>query len=160
MVPAVSGATKYQELCVAAKNEEKRLAELRRRQQYSKGTQPRQSQAEHVQHTRTTPTNSQRIPSTLNRSTGAEPKKCFLCKKPGHLMRDCRLRKSESASPSRPVASGRPAATKQVTVDTSSERDPERPNPCDLLYSSDSEDGDDVRQIRVTDEGSKPQLAC
>ena len=69
-------------------------------------------------------------------------------------MRDCRLRKSESASPSRPVASGRPAATKQVTVDSSSERDPERPNPYDLLYSSDSED-EGVRQIRVTDEGRR-----
>ena len=34
--PAVSGATEYQELCVAAKNEEKCLADLRRRQQYSK----------------------------------------------------------------------------------------------------------------------------
>ena len=146
--PAVSGATKYQELCVAAKNEEKRLAELRRRQQYSKGTQPRQSQAEHVQHTRTTPTNSQRIPSTLNRSTGAEPKKCFLCKKPGHLMRDCRLRKAESAAPSRP------ATTKQVTVNGSPEGEAERPNPYDLLYSSDSED-EGVRQIRVTDEGRR-----
>ena len=30
--PAVSGATRYQELCVAAKNEEMRLAELQRRQ--------------------------------------------------------------------------------------------------------------------------------
>ena len=34
--PAVSGSAKYQEFCVAAKNEEKRLAKLCKRQQYSK----------------------------------------------------------------------------------------------------------------------------
>ena len=37
--PAVSGSTKYQELCMAAKNEEKHLAELCKRQQYSKSSQ-------------------------------------------------------------------------------------------------------------------------
>ena len=41
--PAVSGAQSYQELCLAARNEEKRLAELRKRQQYRKSpsTPPR-----------------------------------------------------------------------------------------------------------------------
>ena len=34
--PAVSGAQKYAELCLAARNEEKRLAELKKRQQYGK----------------------------------------------------------------------------------------------------------------------------
>jgi len=34
--PAVSGAQSYKELCVAAKNEERRLAELQKYQQYSK----------------------------------------------------------------------------------------------------------------------------
>ena len=37
--PAVSGSTKYQELCMAVKNEEKCLAELRKRQQFSKSSQ-------------------------------------------------------------------------------------------------------------------------
>jgi len=149
--PAVSGATKYQELCVAAKNEEKRLAELRRRQQYSKATQPKQSSVEHTR-TTTTVTHSAKSPPALNKSTGADTKRCFFCKKPGHLMRDCRLRKAESAAPSRP------ATTKQVTVKGSPEGEAERPNPYDLLYSSDSED-EGVRQIRVADEGSRPQLA-
>ena len=40
--PAVSGARGYQELCIAAKNEEKHLADLRKRQEYSKSTQPPQ----------------------------------------------------------------------------------------------------------------------
>lgn len=33
------------------------------------------------------------------------------------------------------------------------------PNPSDLLFSSDSEDGEEVRQIQVVDEGSRSQLA-
>ena len=42
--PAVSGARSYLDLCVAAKNEERRLAELRRKQQYLKaGVQPSHS---------------------------------------------------------------------------------------------------------------------
>jgi len=45
-----------------------------------------------------------------------------------------------------------------VTVKGSPEGEAERPNPHDLLYSSDSED-EGVRQIRVADEGSRPQLA-
>lgn len=37
--PAVSGAQTYKELCLAAKNEEKRLAELKKRQRYQKPLQ-------------------------------------------------------------------------------------------------------------------------
>ena len=36
--PAVSGAQTYKQLCMAAKNEEKRLEELRRRQLYHKSS--------------------------------------------------------------------------------------------------------------------------
>ena len=127
-VPAVSGATKYQELCVAAKNEEKRLAELQRRRQYSKPTQPRQAQLER---TRATTTELLRHLTAPNKSGGTNVKKCFFCKKPGHLMQDCRLRKHEHAS------SSRPAATKQVTII----------------------DSEGVRLVRVADEGSQSQLA-
>lgn len=38
--PAVSGAQNYKELCVAAKSEDKRIAELERRQQHLKGSDP------------------------------------------------------------------------------------------------------------------------
>jgi len=37
--PAVSGAKSYSELCLAARNEEKRLAELKKLQQYGRGQQ-------------------------------------------------------------------------------------------------------------------------
>ena len=149
--PAVSGATKYQELCVAAKNEEKRLADLRRRQQYSKSSaQSRQTQSERAM---ANPDPPKRPPFGNRSGGGAEAKKCFLCKKPGHLMRDCKMKKSDSAAP------GRPVATRQVTISGPSEKETEQPSPYDLLYSSDSEEGEDVRLIRVTDEGSQSQLA-
>ena len=35
--PTVSGAQNYKELCLAAKREERRLAELKKKQQYLKG---------------------------------------------------------------------------------------------------------------------------
>ena len=148
--PAVSGATKYRELCVAAKNEEKRQAELRRRQQYSKSTHARQPQIEGA---RNTANSSQRRPATSSPSSGADAKKCFLCKKPGHLMRDCRTKKPEN------TGSGRPTVTKQVTVNALPDGGTKCPNPYDLLFSSDSEDEEAVRQIRVTDQGSKSQHA-
>ena len=64
------------------------------------------------------------------------------------------MKKSDSAAP------GRPVATRQVTISGSPEKETEQPSPYDLLYSSDSEEGEDVRQIQVTDEGSRSQLAC
>ena len=64
--PAVSGAQTYQELCLAARNEEKQLAELKKRQQYMKPpTQPRQQQPQ--QPRRLTETNS------ASRPTGSAP---------------------------------------------------------------------------------------
>ena len=68
-------------------------------------------------------------------------------------MRDCRLRNLENAS------SGRPTVTKQVIVRDSQEGTTKRPNPSDLLFSSDSEDSESVRLIKVFDEGSQSQLA-
>ena len=40
-VPAVSGAHNYEELCIVAKNEGRRLAELEKRQQYDRSRQNR-----------------------------------------------------------------------------------------------------------------------
>ena len=146
--PAVSGATKYQELHVAAKNEEKRLAELRRRQQYSKSSAPsRQTQFGHAKANSDSP----RHPVYGNKSGGgAEAKKCFLCKKPGHSMRDCKMNNAGSS---------RPVSTREVTISGPPERRTEQPSRYDLLYSSDSEEGEDERQIQVTDEGNQSQLA-
>ena len=52
--PAISGAQNYQELCIAAKNEERRLAELKKRRQYAKG-ESSQYQTNQMSHSQQTP---------------------------------------------------------------------------------------------------------
>ena len=51
--PAISGAQNYQELCIAAKNEERNLAELKKRRQYAivENFQYQTNQASHSQQT-------------------------------------------------------------------------------------------------------------
>jgi len=84
--PAVSGARSYLDLCVAAKNEERRLAELRRKQQYLKaGVQPSHSGKKLPE----AKASSEKQPSTL------ETRRCYVCGKPGHLANKCKLKRSE-----------------------------------------------------------------
>lgn len=154
--PAVSGSTKYQELCVAAKNEEKRLAELRKRQQYSKSSQqaekpkPSGDAQKHTRSDRTTPAPKPAVTTSNDRPT--ESRKCHYCKKAGHVIRDCRKKKSDDARRNQhPVA-------KQVTTKAADQPE-ESPDPYDLLFSSDTEDEEAVKQIVVTDKGSRAQYA-
>ncbi len=70
--------------------------------------------------------------------------------KPGHLIQDCRARKSERAGSTRNAA----------TNIKGSQEESRQPNPFDLLFSSDSEGDEDVKQIRVTVEGSQYRFAC
>ena len=88
--PAVLG---YQELCVAAKNE-KRLAELRKRQQYSKSSQQAEKSKPSVDtqkqtlSDRSTPAAKPNVTTSTDKPT--EARKCHYCKKTGHVIRDCR----------------------------------------------------------------------
>ena len=190
--PAVSGGRNYQELCVAARNEEKRLADLRKRQEYSKLLANTSSSQRTVRLKPPADSGPSRggltSPSTTLQATMRPSFKCFYCHKTGHRKEDCRRRKkdlaeSESRGPSRPLA-----ATKQVRAgedsshSTQSEEDstrrecstrpasPSTPLPVEIqepdtadesplsLLFSDSED-ESVKQIRVEDNGSHPQLA-
>ena len=108
--PAVSGATEYNGLCVAAKNE-KRLSDLKKRQQYLKPPLPSTNRP------KVTPQEASKNPTDRGDRLlyGNRPaRRCFICKKPGHLMRDCRAKRSESKG------SSQPAATRQVTTETES----------------------------------------
>ena len=89
--PAVSGACTYQELCVAAKNEEQRQKELAKRFRYHRdegmfcsGVAQR--------------TFSSRLPhsSTISPGSTAIKRRCYICDSTEHLMKDCPARKTES----------------------------------------------------------------
>ena len=92
--PAVSGAADYKSLCMAARNEERRLAELSRRSQrhgfgteesYKYRRQDNQSGILQTPRGNTQQTNSTRGPLI-----------CYNCGGKNHLERNCRVPKSES----------------------------------------------------------------
>ena len=152
--PAVSGSRTYQELCRAAHNEEKRLTELARRREYHReqtgpgpqewgyqGTQRYQG-GQRAGRSRGQPWAS---PATL--------REYFKCHQVGHLQRDC---------PNSEVPPAR-VSTSQVraTAGTDEERGEGSGDSWRLLRCLDSDSGDDleVRQVRITDRGSKQQYA-
>ena len=178
--PAVSGAADYQALCLAAKAEEKRLAELRKWRQY---------RADHrsVQLVRGQPTqreagesNLQPKPYQWSRggagSGGPPNRKCWNCGKPGHIASECRT--SGTRSPGRPDTRLSPITrsprTQQVQSLDGSTTDSATPpgrekatsssttpvdNPLQYLLP-DSDEEAVVRVTRVPDKGSRPQTVC
>ena len=173
--PAVSGSQSYPELCLAAKNEERRQTELLKRQQYARNSLQL--------------TNSNSFRGRVSNHEYANPKvsarptnqrKCYVCGSPNHLANRCDAKKQESQGPkkqdgnslNRPnqIGSSRPKKASMVvaeqdtpvesssaTTDSSTTWDEgQTPNPIDLLYSSESDDGG-VLTVRLSDHGSKAQ---
>ena len=81
-----------------------------------------------------------------------ETRKCHYCKKIGHVICDCKKKKSDDAHRNQqPLA-------KQVTSKVTNQ--PRKsPDPYDFLFSSDSEGEEVMKQITVVDKGSKAQHA-
>jgi hypothetical protein len=95
--PAVSGAQTYKELCAAAKIEEKRLEELRKRQRYQRSGVNggvRNTQPSEMQQPRYKPVRR-------------EERRCHNCSKVGHIARDCRVKPTESGGRYTPGAAVR-----------------------------------------------------
>ena len=98
--PPVSGSSRYQELCVAAKNEERHFAELLNRKQYSKMAQrvekakPSSETQKHARVNHFTPVVKPAV--TTHADSPPETRKCHYCKKIGHVIRDCRKKKSDT----------------------------------------------------------------
>ena len=97
--PSVSGCQTYKELCVAAKQEEKRLAGLKRRQMYSQGTKGGSSSK--------TPKTKKKQPqdqekgqtsdkSSDNKQRPAKPLACHNCGSLDHFVYHCKAQSKES----------------------------------------------------------------
>ena len=136
--PQVSGCQRYSELCQAAKFEEKRLVEIRKRRQYRREVDA-------------TVQSEQSSEGSFRPQAPRKPIKCYGCGDEGHISRDCpnRGRESESSGRSASQASTKKkAGTRQVTAESATAR-------LDALFPTDAE----VRTIRVADKGSSSQCA-
>ena len=132
---AVSGALTYPALCLAAKNEEQRQAELKRRQQYWRSDQIKGGA--HLPSNTSSPTlavGSQVGQWKMPKDTGARrPRECYECGSTDHLYKDCHQGGSEST--------GRPPPKRLSGPETRMVKEKEV-HPEHLLYSdSDTDDG-------------------
>lgn len=161
--PSVSGCQAYRELCVAAKQKERIIAEMRRRQQYQqgKGIQARSQDSKRVPDK-----GRSSLPAAKAQEGDQQTKpvrKCYTCSSPDHLARACKVRSRESTSSSNSVNNWKSGTVKakvsQVTSETTGGLE-EREDPADYLYSSsESESEITVRLVRVTYEGSSARRA-
>ena len=110
-VSSVSGAQTYQGLCFAVKNEDRHLAELKKRQQYLKSS----SQQGQLHPKETGNQVFEGKPPSEDRNN---KKACYQCGEVGHLASQCKKRKSESQG-RQPSGS-----TKQVRTDSKGSNKP------------------------------------
>ena len=172
--PAVSGAQKYQELCLAARNEVKRLKELKQRRKFSERPrvqfQERRSNRKSDSSSMSSTSSTSSTPSTnaptfqTQSSPSTQSGRCFRCGKTGDFSRNCHALRRESGGRQNGQMERSPrnsAGTNQVQVSPARGGDEDKSSEgavLHLLFSSDSED-DEIRQISISDNGSKPRHA-
>ena len=90
--PAVSGADSYNQLCIAARHEEKRLNELSRCQQYLKDVGKKGDAGGRSQ------PNSTNKPSEKRGENRGEPRQCYVCGDTDHLARNSNKKKKTEST--------------------------------------------------------------
>ena len=163
--PAVSGSRGYQELCLATRNEEKRLAELAKRRRYHKTSvipnlpQSGRPDSQFPRQTTNPADRSRNQPPKQSEDRDIGSRRCYSCGQLGHLAWECRSRRTESSGRGS-FQRQRPGGAKQVRSDV---RDPHTlhvgQDPASFLFSDSEESDSGVRQVRINDRGSHQQYA-
>lgn len=146
--PAVSRSLTYKQLCVAAKQEEKMLMELKRRRQH----QERQAKSQDMRNMTNNHPADQSYKDSGNTDT-RPPRECYVCGKTDHLARQCRQHKGESI----PTNDKKQKKGKQTTASAKAVRSTSKPevsDPMDFLCSDSDTDGS-INVVRITDQESK-----
>ena len=153
--PTVSGALTYKELIMAAKNEERRQAEFRKRVDYAKNLQ-KSTRTSAGKQSPDKPLKERDKPPEAKQGMRVEQRACHNCKAVGHLVKNCPKRKSESTGQSERSNKPKPTTKQVVTEATTNtsmvELSPSK-EPLDLLLPDSDEEG--IKQVRVNDRGSK-----
>lgn len=161
---AVSGAQTYPELCMAAKNEEKRQAELKKRQEYKRPTAASPA-ARSFRKLSALPSQQPQPNKQATKQQGRRPQdrpRCYNCGSTDHLARDCKAPKTESNGRNRDQRRAPMSAKAVLTTDRHLNEAPQKTaSPLDFLASSssESEEDSDIRMVRLEDKGSHPMCA-
>ena len=179
--PSVSGATSYSCLCVAARNEEKRQTELLKRRSYQTSSPRHQHVPLPPQSSTRYPQQGARQPQTqrfTSQSSGTpQPRsypqmskpvlgslhskavQCYNCRKSGHIARDCPQPRKESTGPGAGLRRGGGSDAKMIQSDLAEVIADADDNPLKYFLSDSDSPDEGVRQVRIYDEGNKPQFA-
>lgn len=124
--PSVLGALAYKELCMAAKHEEKRQAELRKRQESERVIGAKDNRLRDHRHKQDRRNNnrgdapvSDNEPSSQVGTRNSGNKKCYICNQTRHLARNCRRGRQEREATGNLNKTSTGADTRQVSTEDS-----------------------------------------
>ena len=146
--PTVLGSLDYNALCLAAKNEERRLTQLSRRQHQRTSGQPKGASTPAAQQT-PSPAREKAKPKPSDSKPGV-PLECFNCGRRGHLKRNC-PHPSPARAESRGKSNPQPKASTHSVSTAKTEDSVDGDNPLDFLYSYSD---DQTCLIQIKDQGS------